>query len=611
MSYSLSYYANLNKTAFLFLLDYAKQINNQTLINFLTQLFTRNHLIMFNKAGNIRHMLCPFHEDKNWNSVYGKDGKCICYACGTVFNFYDLLTKAKINQAWKELSVDFNDLLTFINNNTIFAQTYPDLFYAINNKHSYLQADFLNTLLVISNLTNNEAIKQDTYARLGFRGFKNQTFINNIGAFSVIGGYDQIKNSFLDSFTRLENTNTFIKPDSSYIFTYDKFVQIATTFQLLNDTTRQSILYNRLVIPLKNQTGQIVNLDMRSTTKTPYLTRYLFLKQNIETKNLSDVLKTLNSNNSNLIGLLDLNDNKNSDLLYLNEGIFDTLSLQYFGLKAGCIFSSNITSHQLEQIYTLSQKNTIVLALDNDKAGISGMLKACELLVLKGICNPNVILVPVIEEVKDWNDVLKNTQKGDVDVYHMPNWNTWYSKEEEGRGEKNNLLFVLINHFLLDEFRTHHYVSYFKFLCCLTLLKLNYTKTTSLPKNFILQNYFTNDIDVSYELVIDEFFSKLMFLDVVRSNSDLSADLVFLQDINTNWLTYSKYADELKLIFNPQYFLTWLNKNLISNYNTFLQQEKFLHRFNNQKFGIDANQKKYYTISYKNNRLKKKKENGR
>lgn len=621
---SINFKAPLNKTAFLFLKEIAILSNNKDLLSFCNLVLNKNNFIAFNKQSNVLNMLCPYHNDVHWGSVYIKNGSCICYVCTSVFNFYDFITLKPINKVYEVLqTTNLTQIEEIINKNkSIFLKndTFSSLFYVSKIKNFKLRYDFLNTLKVISNLTNNEDNFNTTFEFFKKRGFDNKDFIRQISAFNFVGGYDDIKKLFLNSYTELKNkkeliglkddvsNNTSNNTSNLYNFSFEDFLKICYLFDILNDDKnnknyRKNVLYNRIIIPLKNDKNEIVNLDARVSSKTPYLTKYLFLKQTTTNNTLNEVLKDVHANNSNLIGLIENNPNKNDHLLFLNEGIFDTLSLQYLGLNAGCVFSANITNHQLKHIFNLSQNYKIILAFDNDEAGIVGILNACKSLVLNGICNPNIILAPrkyMNQDTKDWNDILKINNRLDFEEYY---------KEDT----KDDSLFNLIDSYLKTQFKTLHFVPYFNFVVCLLLLKSAYLQNNKnnnfLAPSFLLSNYFKNYQKEDFNVILNDFYASILFLDVVSSNEDVFNNLNFLKEIKKQkWINKIENEDvkqRLLFVLDPKNFMVLLSKNLINNYNDFLKQNKFLHKFNNKRFGFDANQDKFFRISFKSMKLKK------
>lgn len=64
----------------------------------------------------------------------------------------------------------------------------------------------------------------------------------------------------------------------------------------------------------------------------------------------------------------------NDDNIYLNEGIYDTLSLRYNNINAVCAFTKLVSIEQLNILLNEEKAyHKIVLAFDNDHAGIEGM----------------------------------------------------------------------------------------------------------------------------------------------------------------------------------------------------------------------------------------------
>lgn len=674
-NYLLSFQAPLNKASFLLLLEISKLIKDGQLLDFCNLALGNNNFIKFDRNGNILKMLCPSHNDKHWGSVYFKKGSAICYACSTIFNFYSLLSLKKHNNVYLALENINPELVeNLVNSNKLLLNHITDFkqFFIkkrIDNPKMYF--DFLNTMKVVANCSNSPTNFNLTKKFFENRGFRHREFIKKVGAISFIGGYNDFVAMFEQSFKQLEaNSNKnankqiedgtsndliFSKPNlqeqnennktkQSYCFTFNDFLNVAYAFNILNDNKndvlnyRKSILYNRITIPLRNNKGQIVNLDNRTNTKTSYLTKYLFLKQETSNKELNKVLEKLDANNSHFVYKLDNASDithkasslplPTSNLMFLNEGIFDTLSLSYFGLNAGCVFSANITKQQLKEIFKLSQNYKIVISLDNDDAGVSGILRSCKELVLNGVCYP-MVLIPtkeisykgvVQQNLKDWNDILKASNNEQDDCFNNAQWDVWYkTSNKNSNNSKDASVFHIINNFLLNEFKTKHYVSIFVLLTCLLILKVNLIGKKD-DENEVIQLATSNHILSSYLFawkqgpssktdfygLISDYFKDLMFIDVVRNNEDISSDYSFLQKIATGkWLLNSAFKDELAFFLNPNHFLTLMQKNIIANYNVFLNQEKILKKYTNKELLLQANQEKFFKVNYKLNQLNK------
>lgn len=104
--------------------------------------------------------------------------------------------------------------------------------------------------------------------------------------------------------------------------------------------------------------------------------------------------------------------------LYLVEGIFDAIALWFCGVQVASIMSSNNWPEEL--IKKLDKKQTIIWALDNNKAGIYAAKKYAEICKDRGF--DTFLAIPDL--VKDWNDIYKiRGVDGMFDVMDKALWN--------------------------------------------------------------------------------------------------------------------------------------------------------------------------------------------
>lgn len=91
---------------------------------------------------------------------------------------------------------------------------------------------------------------------------------------------------------------------------------------------------------------------------------------------------------------------KTEKYVVVTEGPLDALSLQESGVNATSLQGSVLSKAQLEELKGLR----IILAFDNDEAGVHGMVRARQLLRGKNLNAPYICAPP--KKYNDWNDFL-------------------------------------------------------------------------------------------------------------------------------------------------------------------------------------------------------------
>lgn len=93
------------------------------------------------------------------------------------------------------------------------------------------------------------------------------------------------------------------------------------------------------------------------------------------------------------------------DMVYIVEGITDTLSLEMLGITAVGI--QGVNGFKIDFL-PLFRGYEVILALDNDKAGEGGIKSLTELFFSDG---QRVTIKAPPPKIKDWNDWINNTKK--------------------------------------------------------------------------------------------------------------------------------------------------------------------------------------------------------
>jgi DNA primase len=158
---------------------------------------------------------------------------------------------------------------------------------------------------------------------------------------------------------------------------------------LYNDEGKFKGYSNSIVIPYFNVEGIITNLQFRLLGSNSKQFKYLYLKNIRKTAYGLDIA---------------LNDDVVRDTLYFTEGVFDTLTIQQLDLNSIAIPSagdSKVLSDD-ELLKIINKYNKLILAFDNDEAGINLRNEFGNRLFRLGARNIMVKLLP--ENIKDINE---------------------------------------------------------------------------------------------------------------------------------------------------------------------------------------------------------------
>ena len=284
--------------------------------------------------------LCPFHKEKTPSLIVNEEKKIFnCFGCNTGGDIFTFIQK--IN------NINFNEALRVLE---IKAGLKPDnqLYYDLLNRVSLFYKNCLNS---------KYGIKAKDYL-INKRGVKQET----IDEFDL--GYSP-KGLFLN---KLKNKSTQEKSDLESIG--------VIKYQENREAEYYEYMEECLVFPIKNECGQIMGFGGKhpikgyiNTTTTDF-----FKKGNI--------LYNLNSAKNNITKLKSL---------IIVEGYFDSIILSQAGFKnIVSLMSTNLSDSQIQIIKKYC--DNVVMILDNDNAGLLGMIDHPEILMNNNILPYTVIL---------------------------------------------------------------------------------------------------------------------------------------------------------------------------------------------------------------------------
>ena len=138
---------------------------------------------------------------------------------------------------------------------------------------------------------------------------------------------------------------------------------------------------DRLIIPYRKESGEIFYFQARSLSgQDP---------------------KYLNCRNYRSSEILYPFDYTSLKPLYITEGVFDCLSLQFLGLESTTTLSCTTSDAQMAQLELY--QGPLVVAFDRDEAGLKGTRKFLNLALKHKMSNLFFTRVPY-DDCKDWND---------------------------------------------------------------------------------------------------------------------------------------------------------------------------------------------------------------
>ena len=268
--------------------------------------------------------LCPFHDDKH-PSLHIDINKDIykCFSCGAgggILKFVMEYENIDINNAKNKInSILGINLYKYNDNNIDFKQK------EILDNYISLANAFLN------NKKNNES------KNIGLEYLQNRKI--NIGTINKfeIGYVDEDMLKILN--INYPNINNDL---------YKQYGLLSENNEIKHK--------NRIIIPIfKNN---IINgFTARSLVGEEY--KYL----NSQDLDKSELLFGLNK--------ID----KNCEILYFTEGIFDCLTLNQIGCNSVCSLGVNVTDNQIELLNSLPKLKQVIISFDNDNAGYQNSLE--------------------------------------------------------------------------------------------------------------------------------------------------------------------------------------------------------------------------------------------
>lgn len=369
--------------------------------------------ITLNKKGNNFLGICPFHQDTK-PSLSVNDSKKIfkCFSCGVsgdAFSFISKYENISYNQAVlkiaKKNNIDFSSISFLDNINKKDIEL--SILFEINNKTNYYFNNFLK------NKENKYVIDY-----LYNRGI-DDTLIEHF----QIGFAPDNSNIIIDLLT---NKNNMLMNENLGFKSKDIFD--AGISNLNSKGEYISFFFNRITIPILNEENKIIGFGARTINNEE--PKYL----NTGTTKIFNKSQTL-FNINNII-----NENIDTEILYLVEGYMDVIALHKIGIK-NVVATMGVSFNELhfEVLNRLINLKIINICFDNDFAGINSTIKTAEIISKKY----SVSIIKYESELKDIDAIIKeDKEKGLETINNVIDFSTFQIelliKEYSNLGNTNN-----------------------------------------------------------------------------------------------------------------------------------------------------------------------------
>lgn len=325
--------------------------------------------------------LCPFHNDTNPSLTITEDDKHFeCWSChekGNIDNFVEKMERQRGNSELADNYLKRYDFIIKEQNLSIpfsLSGNKPKQLSPIEQKKLHYKTIMKDAKdIAKSDLLNDKYHNGIATRYLKKRGISEDT----IKHFEI--GY---------------NSNYTLQEKLSQKYDKDELFNVGILAKA--EEKYYDFQYNRLLIPIKDASGDVVAFGGRSLEENP--------KMKYKNTKITDIFKKseilFNYNQANHYAKL------NKELIIL-EGYFDVISAWEMGLKNSvALMGVELTEEHMKMLEDLKKDNIeITLCLDNDAAGRNAMSKVIPELIKRGF-EVNVIDTKHLNKGKDMNDLL-------------------------------------------------------------------------------------------------------------------------------------------------------------------------------------------------------------
>lgn len=307
-----------------------------------------------------------------------------------------------------------------------------------------------------------------------------------------------------------------------------------------------SILTNRVGLKMYDEYGKLFNFDLRTLDNIAndaklLRTKYYFVTTSSKTDTL--LAETfLNNDTDAKSHLIYFKQAKKDVPVYLSEGVYDTLALLNCGVNAVCALSNTLSDAQIQ---TAMNFKKVVLAFDNDGAGVNGMITTAKSLNDAEI-DVAFAIPSKVNDVKDWNDnLLKNGVKNIFNyTYDLENLNT-------------NKYVNALELFVYKALSAKHYCDFnvFYALFLLTRHLLGFQLDKELESSVFYKALSTQKY-LNLSQIYDEFLNlhltKADFATIRNFAKQFEND--FVSGIDDKYFDYATYEDKMRRKLKQQIF---------------------------------------------------------
>lgn len=316
------------------------------------------HYLTLNRKGANYLAICPFHHDTSPSLTINENKNIFkCFVCGVSGNgisfvqkkenitFYQAIIKiAKLFDMDKKLIDEYSN-----HNEKDFKN---ERLYLLNKRYLELCQSFLMNEIYKNSSVNKYLIKRNITKEI-------------IDKFGIGYNPDGIKTLY--ELLTNEN-NTYINLPQDEIFNRQELLDANISFINKNGNIVDTFI-NRLVFSIKDKNGNIVGFSGRSM-------------QGQEPKYLNTSKTKIFNKNEILYNWSNIkNDDNIQNKLYLVEGFMDVIALYKIGINNVVATMGTAFTENHLQLLKSKNINTIILAFDNDNAGINAILTHGNLLI--------------------------------------------------------------------------------------------------------------------------------------------------------------------------------------------------------------------------------------
>ena len=368
----------------------------------------RDRYKVISRGGNKYTVQCPFHKDGQETnpSMSVDDDKCVyqCFTCGAKGNIITYL-KEKENKTFKE-SIEYIGKRFSIDVSDFFSSKYSkkDKIYLESKRINRISCNFFGKTLLLKDKNNNyfynDAVEYLKKRKIPF------DIIKEFKIGYAPPSWNSLINALTENKITLNNMNILglanVSKNNPNHY-YDTFI-------------------NRIMFPIFNEKEEVIGFGGRSIDgKEP---KYLNSKESLIFKKK--------------YALYGINVAKNyimkNDEVILVEGYMDTIACHKIGIKnvIGTLGTAITEEHAKEiKKYT----NNVVLALDNDEAGI----KATKMAIFTLLKFDLKLTILIITEKKDLDEFFSFYNKDQYDILYNSRLHWYDFIIETGINNKSNL----------------------------------------------------------------------------------------------------------------------------------------------------------------------------